>query len=261
MERTFQKSVNRVTRASLGVLSSTQVAFLQAEGGSLTAPARLERRQTAIAVRLASATDGPQTRVIQATTGLGKRLRESLGPAASARVERSVISQGRVFPGLVEVPPVCKTEDRDSMTKAAILGARRQERDPGTVWTDDSRMESGGVGVGMAWYEEVADGEPPVSVSRRGVVKAGERWEREGGTYHNKHRPFRGACSGWRTAGFGMRVGHEAYDADLAAVVYGLILHLGRRETGTSYTIFTDSTAAMTRAVSDAPGPGQEAAV
>ena len=31
--------------------------------------------------------------------------------------------------------------------------------------------------------------------------------------------------------------------------------------TGRAYTIFTDSTAAMTRVVSDGPGPGQEMAV
>ena len=67
-------------------------------------------------------------------------------------------------------------------------------------------------------------------------------------------------CSGrpgWRGAGFGMGGGHEAYDAELAALVYGLLHLLGRRETGRSYTIFTDSTAAMRRAVSAPRGPAR----
>ena len=69
-----------------------------------------------------------------------------------------------------------------------------------------------------------------------------------------------GARSGWRTTGFGIGEGHEAYDAELAAMVSGLVHLLGRRETERTYTIFTDSTAAM-RASSDTPGPGQEMAI
>lgn len=45
------------------------------------------------------------------------------------------------------------------------------------------------------------------------------------------------------------------------AIAYGLFHLAGRRETGTSYTIFTDSTAAMTKATSDPPGPGQKMAI
>ena len=69
-------------------------AFLQAEGGSLPAPARLAKRQGAFAIRLASAARGPHAGLIHAATGLGKRLRESLGKAATAtaRVERSTVS-------------------------------------------------------------------------------------------------------------------------------------------------------------------------
>ena len=54
---------------------------------------------------------------------------------------------------------------------------------------------------------------------------------------------------------------HEAYDAELSALIYGLIHLLGTERTGRTCTIFTDSTAAITRAVSDAPGPGQEMAI
>ena len=62
-------------------------------------------------------------------------------------------------------------------------------------------------------------------------------------------------------AGFGMGGGHEAYDAELAALAYGPVHLLGRRTTGRAYMIFTDSTTAMTRIASDAPGPGQEMAI
>ena len=62
----------------------------------------------------------------------------------------------------------------------------------------------------------------------------GERRERRGRTCHDEHRSFRGARSGWRAAGFGMEAGHEACDAELAAILYGLIHLVGRREVGMS---------------------------
>lgn len=58
-----------------------------------------------------------------------------------------------------------------------------------------------------------------------------------------------------------MGVGHEAYDAELAAIAYGLLHLAGRRETGRSYTIYTNSTAAMARSTGDDPGPGQDMAI
>lgn len=50
-----------------------------------------------------------------------------------------------------------------------------QTHDPNAVWTDGSRLSSGGVGVRVAWYEEVAEDEPPVITRRRGSSKAGTR--------------------------------------------------------------------------------------
>ena len=58
MERTFQRSINGMAGASLGVLPSTPDAFLQAEAGSLPARARVDRRQSAFATRLISAPGG-----------------------------------------------------------------------------------------------------------------------------------------------------------------------------------------------------------
>ena len=88
-----------------------------------------------------------------------------------------------------------------------------------------------------------------------------ERKERATQTYRDRQRSFKGARSGWGGVGFGMSTGHEAYDAELTAIAYGLLLLARRGERGRRYTIFTDSRAAMTRVTSDAPGTGQEIAI
>lgn len=79
--------------------------------------------------------------------------------------------------------------------------------------------------------------------------------------HHDRHRSFRRAQSGWRGVGFGMSKAHEADNAELAAIAYGLLLLQRRGESGRNYTVFTNSTAAMTRAVNDTRGPGQEIAL
>lgn len=78
MCRTFQKSINRMSKATLGALPSTTVAFLQAEGRSVPVEARLNGRQEAFAIRLASR-DGPQERLLNVRAGLGSRLRDMVG--------------------------------------------------------------------------------------------------------------------------------------------------------------------------------------
>ena len=55
--------------------------------------------------------------------------------------------------------------------------------------------------------------------------------------------------------------GHEAYDAELTAIISGLIHLLRKEETGRSDTTFTDSATAIKRASNDIPGPGQEIAI
>ena len=57
-----------------------------------------------------------------------------------------------------------------------------------------------------------------------------------------------------------MNPNNEAFDAEVAAIFFGLS-HLDRRgQEGEDYTLFTDSRAAMKRITRDAPGPGQEVA-
>lgn len=107
MRKTFQKSISRMSRSSLGVLPPTPVAFLQAEGGSVPAEARLDRRQEAFVIRLASAAPGPRASLLGASSGLGRRLREMTGlDGVRQEVETSSISLGRSFPGVVDLPPV-----------------------------------------------------------------------------------------------------------------------------------------------------------
>lgn len=117
--------------------------------------------------------------------------------------------------------------------------------------------------MGIAWYEEVQEAEQggSVLVTRKGACKVGERRERRGRTYQDSYRSGARAQSGWRTAGFGMGGGHEAYDAELAALVYGLIHLLGTGGSGRPTQSSRIPRAAMTRAASDVPGPGQETAI
>ena len=144
----------------------------------------------------------------------------------------------------------------------AMERAKEKGQDPNTIWTEGSKLGSGSRSrhsLVRRGGEVRAGGS--VAVSRRGFCTAGKRRERRVNTYQDQHRSFEKVRSGWRTAGFGMGGGREAYDAELAALVYGLVHLLGRRVVGRAYTIFTDSTVAMMRIVSDAPGPGREMAI
>lgn len=84
--------------------------------------------------------------------------------------------------------------------------------------------------------------------------EAGERNERAIHTCRDRQRSFRKARTGWRSVGFGMSTGLEAYDAELTAISYGLLLLARRGNSGRAFTVFTDSRAAMERVTSDAPG-------
>ena len=107
---------------------------------------------------------------------------------AGQDVEASGIGLGRTFPGLVELPPVCGKgkEEKEERVRVFADMAREKERDPDTIWTDGSKLDSGGVGAGVAWYEEVdmvskEQGESMV-VSRRGFSAVGKRRDQGGPT-------------------------------------------------------------------------------
>ena len=54
----IQKTLNRISRATLGALPSTPVAFPEAEGESMPAVAQLDKKQEGYAQRLRASTDG-----------------------------------------------------------------------------------------------------------------------------------------------------------------------------------------------------------
>ena len=99
-----------------------------------------------------------------------------------------------------------------------------------------------------AWYEKGDENEGEnIEVKRRDNRRAGQRREGKQETYLGRHRSVRRAMEGWRGSGFRLGGGHKAYDAEVAAIAYGLAHLHGRAEQGHTYTISTDSVAAMMR--------------
>ena len=63
------------------------------------------------------------------------------------------------FPGIVHLPPAAGgEEEEEERTGRAVREAQEYGRDLNTVWTNGSRLDSGGVGGAVAWYEEVPHG-------------------------------------------------------------------------------------------------------
>ena len=157
-------------------------------------------------------------------------------------------SRGLVFPGGVVIPVErIGKEEKEKNVRQAMEEANKTSKDTDTIWTDGSRLEEGKVGAGIAWFDKGDDKKGKIEVTRRDNRTAGQR--REGGrvTYHGKYRSLMTAEVDWRSSGFGLGGGHEAHDAEMAAIVYGLVHLYGRAEQGHAYTIFTDSTAAIDR--------------
>ena len=225
-----------MTRATLGVLPSTPVAFLQAEGGSVPAEARLDGRQEAFAIRLASKEE-PADGLLRVQTGLGSRLGgmiEGRGEEKVERVEQVECSRGLFFPRKIAVPEEYRgEEERKEALRIAMEEAKDMEEDTNTIWTDGSRPEDGRVGVGMAWFEDpgddTSDTGKKADIARRDYRTAGQRREGKSATYLGRLRTIRrGGGKGWRSDGFRLGAGQEAYDAELAAIVYGLAQLYGR---------------------------------
>ena len=169
---------------------------------------------------------------------------------------------GLVFPGVIALPAVCYDEkDRRMVAMAAEEDARAVGEDTDTIWTDGSRLGDGRVGVGMTWFEDSrGEAEERTLTERRDYRTAGQKRSGQSG-YLEGVRTMITDRSGWKSKGFRLGGGREAYDAELAAVVYALVQFYGRDQRGHDYTIFTDSVAAMRRVRGVAPGPGQDMAI
>ena len=280
MRDSIQRTINRMSRASLGVLRSTPIPFLEAMGGSMPAEARL---QACYAGRLAGSESAGIRDITTGDGDLARRLRASVlddGVQSPARldtiVERAYPPRGRRLPGLISIPPTTAgDEDRQERINKAVSFARDFETDGRTFWTDGSAFP-GGVAAGavVTYLEEQEESEeeepyiPRVVVGRRGVVEhrqrdrsKGKRWKEK--TYKESTRSFirfRGE-GGLVAEAWALEGGATTFDAELSALVRGVELCIPQAAPGVSFRIFTDSQAAMNRLLDDRPGPGQLMAV
>ena len=243
MRDSVQKAINRMSRASLGVLRSTPISFLETMGGSMPAEPRLLFRQACYAGRVASS-ESRGIRDITASNGeLARRLRASvLGDEAQDQagldtiVERTFPPRGRVFPGQVDIPPtVAGDEERQERVSRAMSFARNFEADSRTFWTDGSAFP-GGVAAGavVGFMEEQEEEEPDVQrveVGRRGIVGYDQRSRKKGKrggekTYKGSTRTFVkfGNEGGMRAEAWTLKGGSTAFDAELSALVRGIEL-------------------------------------
>lgn len=186
----------------------------------MPAAARLDKRQSVFATKLASVQSGPHSNIVRGQTTGGKRPGRALGPIADIEgVEKSVLGQGRTFPG-VYIPPLVlkgKEEEKERRIEKTAEEARKFDRDVYTIWTDGSRIDPQGEGLGgvVAWYEEVSRVDsppPPLFFARRGVLGLSTRKDEtaHAHTYRDGQRSFRQARLGWRGVGFSMDRGREA---------------------------------------------------
>ena len=275
VEEEVQRSVNRISRATLGVMRSTPVSSLSAVGGSMPARVRSNQRQAAFAARTISSSFPSTRRIAFGSSPLASRLRRALGFTLSHEglpaVERVHGSRSLSFPGMICIPEAPRSaEDKEGRNQGAIDFASGFLENPLAVWTDGSAVEGVGYAAAVVFrsQEQEVEGEPGerdqeyVRVFRRGVLGSGSRKERNRRTYNQCSRSLRSQDrgSGWASRTFSLGVGQTAFDAELTAVVRGLELLAIRRGPGRSLRVFTDSQAFMLRLQPDAPGPGQSLA-
>jgi len=209
-EDELQKLVGQEARAVTGCFRTTNRGAHMAESGLRPAVPQLENRQRRFAARLVSLPQGCQAReIVGAPSGLRKRLGEALG--YEGRVEPTVI------PAQVEKlrAQVVMEERKEAKEEA------EKSRTGLTIFTDGSRVDSGGAGYAVVWQE-------------------GGKW------------------AGVKTH---MGFNQEAFDAECAALARALEVTAKRRLVPERVTVFTDAQAAIARIRSDEPGPGQQYAL
>ena len=280
MKDSIQKAINRMSRASLGVMRSTPISFLESVGGSMPAGPRLQFRQACYAGRVASS-ESEKIRDITAGGGeLAQRLRASI-PGGETQdqsgldiiVERTFPPGGRRFPGSVHIPSTEPGDDKkQERIEKAVLFAKNFEASDTAYWTDGSAFPGGIAAGAVATFvkkRELLESEVrKTEIVRRGIVgyerhgtERGER--RRERTYKEATRSFirAGNEEGMRAEAWTIRGGATAFDAELSALVRAIELCYLRRAPDVHFRIFTDSQAAMRRILDDSPGPGQAMAI
>ena len=137
------------------------------------------------------------------------RLRAAAGSRPSEMVKAKEWSRDRVFLGRIFID-----EKGPAIETAKSWGHRS------TIWTDGSRLDSGGVGAACTW-------------------RSPEGWT--GRRYH-------------------LGKNKEVFDAETCATLSALRIFDRRQESGSRFTIFADSTAAINRVRTDTVSPGQHLA-
>lgn len=144
----------------------------------MPALARLDRRQEAFAVRLASRSEGPHGRLLQSRVGLGLRLREAIPEAEGGRVEQVRCSRGLVFPKVAIIPVEHREkEEKEDGVKKAMDEASGMSEDTDTIWTEGSKLEDGRVGAGIAWFDKGEDKKGKIKVIK-GTTERQDRDEK-----------------------------------------------------------------------------------
>ena len=126
-----------------------------------------------------------------------------------------------------------EAEEALAVAKAWKGGARIQ--------ADGSRLDDGRVGAAVVWREEHIP--RPSEGQREGAFRP---------PYHPRAQP-----TGWTGCRCHLGDNKEVFDAEIFALYQALKMFEARNEEGASYTVFSDSTAAFPRAISDRIGPGQ----
>ena len=280
----IQKTINRMTRASLGVLGSTPVSFLQSMGGSMPAETRLQFRQACYAGRLASSESADIRDITRGDGELARRLRSTISSAgardtggADMVVERTFTPRGLRFPGLVEVPRAVVGEDekKQRSDEAARFASGFAEAEH-AYWTDGSAYPGGVAAGAVVTYlvdQDVSDSDPlsaeRVEIARRGTIVSRPHGAGRGGkrgserTYKGRKRSLvRFRCEGGMVAeAWTLKGGASAFDAEMSALSRAVELCAHEAAPSIHFRVFTDSQAAMRRLVDDRPGPGQREAI
>lgn len=236
MEKQHQKAINRMGRATTGTFQSTPLGIVMAESKLAQAGPLLDYRQARFARRLMirpRGHHGPEEILERRGAELTERLRQSTFLGENESAEESTWATHRRFKGEVVVEP------RGEALRIAKEWKDRRD----SIWTNGSRLEDGRVGAATVWWREEEEDPPWIGRSTGRKYTPGRR------------------RAGWTGKRYHLGKNKEVFDAELYALYQAAKTFEAREEEGRSYTILSDSTAAIKRIRSDETGPGQRFAI
>ena len=277
LERSVQRSINRIARSTLGVMQSTPIPFLMENAGSMPAGQRLRARQKAFAVRTVASESAEIRKVGMRRGPLAERIRglaeeQGIGVAGRPGGKLGGVRAARdlLFPGEIRFPTrEAADTPKDERHQEAIEEARRWENDPYTLWTDGSAFPSGVAAAAVVGYVEPRPGEiepEQVTISSTGGLRAmarnNRKKQRNSRTYNMMTRSVIRCdrAGGFRSESWSLGARSTAFDTEIQALVRAIEICALDARKGASFRIFTDSQAAMSRIQDDSPGPGQSLA-